>query len=60
VSVKEQAAIFLYMCVTGLSVWHVGERFQRSNETVSRQVLFPFVQEILINLIYCQIFPSNP
>jgi hypothetical protein len=36
VMLKEQAAIFLYMCVTGLSVRHVGERFQRSNETVTR------------------------
>jgi hypothetical protein len=32
------AAIFLYMCVTGLSVHHVGERFQRSNKTISKYV----------------------
>ena len=25
VSLKEQVAIFLYMCVIGLSMWHVGE-----------------------------------
>jgi hypothetical protein len=36
VTVKEQLAIFLYMCVTGLSVKHVGERFQRSNDTISK------------------------
>ncbi|KAF9459378.1 hypothetical protein BDZ94DRAFT_1171745 [Collybia nuda] len=24
------------MCVTGLSIWHVGERFQRSHETMSK------------------------
>ncbi|KXN83396.1 hypothetical protein AN958_01484 [Leucoagaricus sp. SymC.cos] len=36
VGVKEQLAIFLYMCVTGISVCHVGERFQRSNETISK------------------------
>ncbi|KAJ7195183.1 hypothetical protein GGX14DRAFT_377252 [Mycena pura] len=36
VSLKEKLAIFLYTCVTGLSIRHVGERFQRSNETVSR------------------------
>lgn len=36
VGVKEQVAIFLYMCVTGLSIRHVGERFQRSNETISK------------------------
>lgn len=36
VMVEEQAAIFLYACVTGLSVRHLGERFQRSNETISK------------------------
>ena len=36
VSLEEQLGIFLYMCVTGLTVRHVGERFQRSNETISR------------------------
>jgi hypothetical protein len=38
VSVEEQAAIFLYTCVTGLSIRHVGERFQRSNDTISKLV----------------------
>ena len=28
VTLDEQLAIFLYMSVTGLTVWHVGERFQ--------------------------------
>jgi hypothetical protein len=36
VSLEEQLAIFLYTCVTGLTVRHVGERFQRSNDTISR------------------------
>jgi hypothetical protein len=36
VSLEEQLAIFLYMSVTGLIIRHVGERFQRSNETVSK------------------------
>jgi hypothetical protein len=36
VSLQEQVAIFLYMSVTGLKIRHVGERFQRSNETVSQ------------------------
>jgi hypothetical protein len=36
VSLEEQLAIFLYTSVTGLSIRHVGERFQRSNETISR------------------------
>jgi len=35
VSLKEQLAIFLYALVTGLSVKHVGERFQQSNKTIS-------------------------
>jgi hypothetical protein len=38
VSLEEQVAIFLYTCVTGLSIRHVGERFQRSNETISKSV----------------------
>ena len=40
VGVNEQVAIFLYMCVTGLSVRHVGERFQRANETVSKYFIY--------------------
>jgi hypothetical protein len=45
VCLEEQLGIFLYSCVTGLTVRHVGERFQRSNETVARcvsiQILIP-------------------
>ncbi|KIM61587.1 hypothetical protein SCLCIDRAFT_54529, partial [Scleroderma citrinum Foug A] len=36
VSLEEQLAIFLYTWVTGLSIRHVGERFQRSNDMISR------------------------
>jgi hypothetical protein len=36
VSLEEQLAIFLYACVTGLTIRHLGERFQRSNETISQ------------------------
>ena len=36
ITLEEQAAIFFYACVTGLSVWHLGERFQHSNETISK------------------------
>ena len=36
VSLKEQLAIFLYISVTGMTIRHAGERFQRSNETISR------------------------
>ena len=38
ICLEEQLGIFLYTCVTGLTVRHVGERFQRSNETVARYV----------------------
>ena len=44
VSLEEQLAIFLYCCVTGLSIRHVGERFQRSNDTISRYVLLNIIQ----------------
>ena len=36
ISLEEQVAIFLYICVTGLTITHVGERFQQSNDTISR------------------------
>jgi hypothetical protein len=35
VKLDEQLAIFLYASVTGLSVRHLGECFQRSNGTIS-------------------------
>ena len=38
VSLEEQLAIFLYMGVTGLTVRHVGERFQHANATISGYV----------------------
>jgi hypothetical protein len=36
VKLEEQLAIFLYTSVTGLSIRHVGERFQRANGTISK------------------------
>jgi hypothetical protein len=36
VTLNEQLAIFLYMSVTGLSICHVGERFQHANRTISK------------------------
>jgi hypothetical protein len=51
VSLEEQLAIFLYTCVTGLTIRHVGERFQRSNETISRCVpAFSLVASLFIIL----------
>ena len=40
VSLEEKLAIFLYTCVTGLSLHHVGERFQHATETISKYVIF--------------------
>ena len=34
--VEEQLGIFLHTCVTGLSMRHVGERFQHSPTTISK------------------------
>ena len=50
VYLKEQLAIFLYTCVTSLSLCHVCEHFQRSGETVSKYV--PIIQShlTLINI----------
>ena len=36
VDIEEQLAIFLYMSVTGLTIRHTGERFQRSNNMISK------------------------
>ena len=36
VLLEEQLAIFLYMSVMGLTIRHVRERFQQSNETISK------------------------
>jgi hypothetical protein len=38
VSLEEQLAIFLYICRTGLGCRHVGEHFQRTNETITKLV----------------------
>jgi hypothetical protein len=36
VKIEEQLAIFLYVCISGLTVHHAGERLQRSNATISK------------------------
>jgi hypothetical protein len=35
VTLQEQLSIFLYSCVTSLSIQHVGEKFQQANDTIS-------------------------
>ena len=42
-------AIFLYACVTGISVHHLAERFQCSNDTISKCVL-PLLSLYLLNI----------
>ena len=39
VTLEEQLAIFLYCSVTYLTVRHLGEWFQRSNDTITLQAL---------------------
>ena len=66
VSLEEQLAIFLYTCVTGLSIRHVGERFQRSNDTISRYVLqssLHLISDHSMHRYFCKmvaIFSSEP
>ncbi|KAF7288196.1 DDE Tnp4 domain-containing protein [Mycena chlorophos] len=50
VTLEEQLAIFLYICRTGLGCRHVGERFQRSNDTITN----PQTREELFNLRHAQ------
>jgi hypothetical protein len=38
ITLEEQAAIFLYTCVTGLPIHHVREQFQPSNETILKYI----------------------
>lgn len=40
VMLEEKVAIFLYTCVTGLSLRHVGERFQRAGYTISKYIYY--------------------
>jgi hypothetical protein len=60
ISLEEQVAIFLYTSVTGLTIRHVGEWFQWSNETVSRWVQVPKARInvfIMVIAIFEKFFP---
>ena len=35
-SCEEQVALFLYACITSLSIRHLGEHFQHANSTISK------------------------
>lgn len=68
VSLEEQLSIFLYSCVTGLPLRHVGERFQRSNNTISRYVelshcarrltILQILQENAVHILLPTILPE--
>ena len=47
VSLEEKLVIFLYVSVTGLSIQHPGERFQHSNDTISKCILISYTQHHL-------------
>ena len=51
VSLEEQLAIFLYASVTGLTVRHLGERFQRSNETIAKYSNFLILKILALKII---------
>uniref|UniRef100_A0A0W0G7K3 Putative transposase n=1 Tax=Moniliophthora roreri TaxID=221103 RepID=A0A0W0G7K3_MONRR len=53
VSLEEKLGIFLYTCMTALPVQHIGERFQRSNETTSLLMLDAFTEPDFYNCYVC-------
>ena len=40
VMLEEQLGIFLYTCVTGLTIHHVEEHFQHANGTISEYIIY--------------------
>jgi hypothetical protein len=58
VMLEEQLAIFLYICVTGLSLRHVCEHFQRASETASKYVI-PRLIHIIVTDNWLQVLPQN-
>ena len=55
-SLEEQLAIFLYTCVTGLSIQHVSERFQHATDTTSQYESHIFSFSILITTTFYRYF----
>ena len=51
VSLEEQVAIFLYASVTGLTVWHLGERFQQSNNTIVKYSNYLILKILVLKII---------
>ena len=55
-SLEEQLAIFLYTCVTGLSIQHVSKQFQHATDTTSRYESHIFFFSILITTTFYRYF----
>ena len=51
ISLEEQVVIFLYVSVTGLTVWHLGERFQQSNETIAEYSNYLILKKLVLIII---------
>ena len=51
ISLEEQVAIFLYASVTGLTVWHLGERFQQSNDTIAKYSNYLILKILVLKII---------
>ena len=51
VSLEEQVAIFLYASVTGLTVQHLGERFQQSNDTIAKYSNYLILKILVLKII---------
>jgi len=56
VMLEEQLAIFLYTCVTGLSLIHVCEHFQRAVDTASKYICRIIFIIMIANLVYHRYF----
>lgn len=59
VKLREQLAIFLHTCVTGLSIRHVAERFLRSNGTISVCVCSVYYRGSLSHQRHYRCFSPN-
>ena len=56
VSPEEQLTIFLYMSVTELTIRHVGECFQQSNETISQWIKISLQWKAIILMLHFSYF----
>jgi hypothetical protein len=59
VMLEEQLAIFLYTCVTGLTICHIGERFQHANGTISQCAFFLIQLNLFLMVVPWQLFPTH-